>query len=480
MPIEFRLPSLGENVRTGDVVKVLVKEGEEIEANQSICELETDKAVVEIPCPHAGKILKVHFQEGQTVEVGQVLLTLAGVGEEVSEGPAPAVAAATEKTEVAEGAKVDRVVEAAAVATSGPDGLRGQAPAGGVVSAQPLYAPDEPIPAGPLARRLARQLGVDLRYVRGSGPGGRITPEDVEAAARAISPVQAPAASPPSEAPAVSPPPAARAVATAAPAAEPARTRPAAAAEAPPPAPPPGEPGRDAWGPIRRERMSRIRLTIAEQMVRSVSNIPHVTNFDEADVTDLEQLRKQVPENFVGAGVKLTLMPFVMKAVAIALRHHPAINASLDMERNEIVYKEYVHLGIAVDTPRGLVVPVVRNADRMSIPELARALASLAERARNAQFGVEELRGGTFTISNLGAVGGRFSTPIINYPEVAILLLGRSRWQPVVRDGRIEPRFMMPLSLSYDHRLIDGATAQRFLNEVIDWLQSPGKLLLAE
>jgi pyruvate dehydrogenase E2 component (dihydrolipoamide acetyltransferase) len=226
--------------------------------------------------------------------------------------------------------------------------------------------------------------------------------------------------------------------------------------------------------------MSRIRLTIAEQMVRSVSNIPHVTNFDEADVTELEQLRKQVPENFVGAGIKLTLMPFVMKAVAIALRHHPAINASLDMERQEVVYKEYVHLGVAVDTPRGLVVPVVRNADRMSIPELARALASLAERARNAQFGLEELRGGTFTISNLGAVGGRFSTPIINYPEVAILLLGRSRWQPVVREGKIEPRFMMPLSLSYDHRLIDGATAQRFLNEVIDWLQSPGRLLLAE
>jgi pyruvate dehydrogenase E2 component (dihydrolipoamide acetyltransferase) len=214
-------------------------------------------------------------------------------------------------------------------------------------------------------------------------------------------------------------------------------------------------------------------------MVRSVSNIPHVTNFDEADITELEQLRKQVPENFVGAGIKLTLMPFVMKAVAMALRNHPVINATLDMERQEIIYKEYVHLGVAVDTPRGLVVPVIRNADRMTIAELARALATLVERARTAQFGVEELRGGTFTISNLGAVGGRFSTPIINYPEVAILLLGRSRWQPVVRDGKIEPRFMMPLSLSYDHRLIDGATAQRFLNEVIDWLQSPGKLLLA-
>lgn len=477
MPIEFRLPSLGENVRTGDVVKVLVKEGDVIEANQGICELETDKAVVEIPCPHAGRIIKVHFQEGQTVEVGQVLLTLAAPGE--AEASAPEAAPAPPQAEPTAPEKVAKQPETAPVASTGSDGLRGQAAiAAGTVAAQPLYGPDEPIPAGPLARRMARQLGVDLRFVRGSGPGGRITPEDVEAVARSVAPGPV---LPPTPSPPVAPPALGAASAPGPQVAEVTRPKPSPPPpELQPVAPPPGEPGRDAWGPIRRERMSRIRLTIAEQMVRSVSNIPHVTNFDEADVTDLEQLRKQVPENFVGAGVKLTLMPFVMKAVAIALRHHPSINASLDMERQEIIYKEYVHLGIAVDTPRGLVVPVVRNADRMSIPELARALATLAERARNAQFGIEELRGGTFTISNLGAVGGRFSTPIINYPEVAILLLGRSRWQPVVRDGRVEPRFMLPLSLSYDHRLIDGATAQRFLNEVIDWLQSPGRLLLAE
>ncbi len=475
MPIEFRLPSLGENVRTGDVVKVLVREGDVIEANQGICELETDKAVVEIPCPHAGRILKLHIQEGQTVEVGQVLLTLAGVGEAVSEVPSTGVAvgATAGVGQSAPEGQPSATTATGAAGSSGPDGLRGQAPMGVQVATQPLYGAGEPIPAGPLARRLARQLGVDLRFVRGSGPGGRITPEDVEAASRTLIPGQAPPT------PTVVPPPAAAAPSVT-PAEAPKVRGPSAAAEVTVPSPPPGEPGRDAWGPIRRERMSRIRLTIAEQMVRSVSHIPHVTNFDEADVTDLEQLRKQVPENFVSAGVKLTIMPFVMKAVALALRHHPAVNASLDMERQEIIYKEYVHLGIAVDTPRGLVVPVVRNADRMSISELARALATLAERARNAQFGVEELRGGTFTISNLGAVGGRFSTPIINYPEVAILLLGRSRWQPVARDGRIESRFMMPLSLSYDHRLIDGATAQRFLNEVIEWLQSPGKLLLAE
>jgi pyruvate dehydrogenase E2 component (dihydrolipoamide acetyltransferase) len=473
MPIEFKLPSLGENVRTGDVVKVLVKEGDVIEANQGICELETDKAVVEISCPHAGRIVKVHFREGQTVEVGQTLLTIASEkeagGEEPPEKPKEEPAAAGAAAGIA----------GTVPATESPSESSPRA-------AQPLYAQGEPIPAGPLARRVARQLGIDLRMVRGSGPGGRITPEDVEAAARLVPPIPAmispgvpkptpvTAGSTPVPTPEVSPATVAR------PAAPPKSISPAVTGESGPlPTPPPGEPGRDAWGPIRRERMSRIRLTIAEQMVRSVSNIPHVTNFDEADITELEQLRKQVPENFVGAGIKLTLMPFVMKAVAMALRNHPVINATLDMERQEIIYKEYVHLGVAVDTPRGLVVPVIRNADRMNIAELARALATLVERARTAQFGVEELRGGTFTISNLGAVGGRFSTPIINYPEVAILLLGRSRWQPVVRDGKIEPRFMMPLSLSYDHRLIDGATAQRFLNEVIDWLQSPGKLLLA-
>jgi len=226
--------------------------------------------------------------------------------------------------------------------------------------------------------------------------------------------------------------------------------------------------------------MPRIRRTIAAQMVRSASTIPHVTNFDDADITDLEALRKSIPPGFLGPEIKLTLMPFLMKAVALALRRHPALNASLDMQpdNEQIIYKEYVNIGVAVDTPRGLVVPVVRSVDRMTIPEIAKAVAELAQRARTAQFAIEETRGGAFTISNLGAVGGTYSTPIINFPEAAILLAGRSRWMPVVRGEQIEKRLMLPLSLSYDHRLVDGATAARFLNEVIDWLQNPGKLLL--
>jgi pyruvate dehydrogenase E2 component (dihydrolipoamide acetyltransferase) len=254
---------------------------------------------------------------------------------------------------------------------------------------------------------------------------------------------------------------------------------PSAAAAAREPAVPPGEPDQDAWGPIRRDRLSQIRRTIAAQMVRSAGTIPHVTNFDDADVTELEHLRKGVPQDYLGPGVKLTMMPLVMKAVALSLRRHPIVNASLDEPNDEIVYKQYVNLGVAVDTPRGLVVPALRDVDRMSIGQIAEALGKLAETARSGRFAIEELRGGTFTVSNLGAVGGTYSTPIINHPEVAILLVGRSRWMPVVRDGSIEKRYMMPLSLSFDHRIVDGAAAGRFLNEVIGYLQNPGKLLLA-
>ena len=414
MSTEFKLPELGENIASADIVKVLVHEGQVIAANDGVFELETDKAVIELPCPHAGTIAKILVHQGDTVQVGQALLL---VESEVEGGTGGLPAGA-------------------APVTGGKGG--------------------GPIPASPAVRRLARELGVDLRQVQGSGPRGRITPEDVRAVAAA--PVKPPPVAAPAPRPMVA-----------------ALHTPPVAAEVPA-----GEPAKDAWGPIRRERISKIRQTIAAQMARSASTIPHVTNFDDADVTDLEALRKGVPLGYLGANIKLTAMPFVLKAVALSLRRHPVVNASLDEENQQIIYKEYVNVGVAVDTPRGLVVPVLRNVERMSIPEIARDLATLAERARAAQFAVEDLRGGTFTVSNLGAIGGTYSTPIINHPEVALLLLGRSRWLPVVREGRIEPRLMLPLSVSYDHRLVDGAAAGRFLNEVIDLLQSPGKLLLAD
>jgi pyruvate dehydrogenase E2 component (dihydrolipoamide acetyltransferase) len=437
MPIEFTVPELGENIVSGDIVKVLVQEGQTIKANDGVVELETDKAVVEIPCPHAGKIVKLLVKKGQTVKVGQPILTV--------EAEAAPAAVPVQKP----AATVPAVATAVPAAAPAP-AARVESGAGG------------PIPAGPAARRLARELGVDLGAVAGSGPRGRITPEDVQAA---LAPGPSPAGGR-GETRALTPGP------------SPAGGRGEAAGPYQP-LTPPGEPGQDNWGPIRREPLSKIRQTIAAQMVRSATAIPHVTNFDDADVSDLEAVRKAVPEGFLGAGLKLTMMPFVVRAAALALRRHPALNASLDEQNQQIVYKEYVNVGIAVDTPRGLVVPALRGADRLSIPQIAAALASLAQRARNAQFAVEDLRGGTFTISNLGAVGGAYSTPIINHPEVAVLLVGRARLMPAVRDGRIEPRLLMPLSLSYDHRLVDGAAAGRFLNEVIDWLQSPGKLLLA-
>lgn len=418
MSVEFKLPALGENVESGEVVKVLVRPGDVLEGNQGVVELETDKAVIEVPCPHAGKVVEVHVKQGDTVTVGQTLVSV-DAETEAAEAPPPSPAAA----KPASSAAASPAAPAPSPAIPA-DGLPG----------------DAPLPAGPAARRLARQLGIALERVQGSGARGRITPEDVRAAA---------AAGPGGGG-----------------------SLPAA------PIVPPGTPGQDSWGPLRVERMSKIRRTIAAQMVKSAGTIPHVTNFDDADVTDLEHLRKGVPKDYLGQGVKLTAMPFVLKAVAAALGQHPLLNATLDEANQQVIYKQYVNLGVAVDTPRGLVVPVLRGVERMTIPQLARGLAELARKARAVEFTVEDLRGGTFTLSNLGAVGGSYSTPLINHPEVAILLLGRSRWMPVVRQGRVEPRLMMPLSLSYDHRLVDGAAAARFLNEVIGYLESPARLLL--
>lgn len=459
MAVEFKLPNLGENVTSGDVVNVLVQEGDVIAGNQAVLELETDKAVVEIPCPHAGRIDKVLVKKGDTIKVGQAILLVesgaaadSSAEAEKSQTPSPEAASETaSESAVAVAASANAVGKTGAVADQSATVAKAPAIAKPETSAEngragfpgadsPSLADSRlPLPAGPAARRLARELGVDLRSIRGTGSHGRITVEDVQAAASKTT----------------------REVGV------------------PGPVVPPGEPGRDSWGPVRREKMSKIRKTIAAQMTRSWTTCPRVTNFDDADVTDLESLRKSIPPDFLGPGLKLTMMPFILRATALALRHHPLLNASLDEENEQVVYKEYVNLGIAVDTPRGLVVPVLRNAERLSIPRLAEELARLAGKARNVDFTVEDLRGGTFTISNLGAVGGTYSTPIINYPEVAILLVGRSRWLPAVRDGAVVPRFMLPLSLSYDHRLVDGAAAARFLNEVIDWLQSPGKLLLS-
>jgi pyruvate dehydrogenase E2 component (dihydrolipoamide acetyltransferase) len=444
MATEFKLPDLGENIASGDVVTVFVAEGDVVKPGQALLEVETDKAVIEVPCPPGGRIAKVLVKKGETVKVGQALVVLEAAGAApaaAKPSAAPAQPAAAAKPAAAPPAPAVKPAPAAAPKPAPvPAAAVAAAPAAAAVADEPAPTAGQAVePAGPAVRRLARELGVDLAAVRGSGPSGRIVREDVITAVR-----QAGGAG------------------------SGGRTQRSSTATE-----------RDDWGPIRREQMSRMRKTIAANMMRSVQTIPHLTNFDDADVTELEALRKASAPEYAKSNLKLTALAFVIKAVSLSLRQHPAVNATIDPEKGEIVYKEYVNVGLAVDTPRGLVVPVLRDCDSMSIPQIAQAIADTAEKAKNAQYGLEDLKGGTFTISNLGAVGVAYSTPIINWPEVAILLLGRSRKMPVVHDDKIESRLMMPLSLSYDHRIIDGAMAARFLNEVIGYLESPGRLLLA-
>ena len=455
MSIEIKVPDLGDGVDSGDILDVLVGEGDFIDKDQGIVELETDKATVEVPSPQAGKVTQIHVEVGQSVAVGAVLISLEAVAP--SEQPpkaeaAPAAVAAapaeapeesqpqpTQSTPEPAEPPSSPTPEPAAAPTVQPETLAAKSTLG---IAEKLASTGK-LAAGPAVRRFAREVGVDLHRITGTGSGGRITREDVLEAVRQSS--QAAAAAP----------------------VETVKKG-------------PGEASTDAWGPIRVERMPKIRRTIAAQMHKSWATCPRVTNFDDADVTELERIRQSSKADYVAQGIKLTSMSFLIKSVAMALRSHPLLNASIDMENGQIIYKDYINIGIAVDTERGLVVPPLRGADQMTIPDIARGLTQIAENARNNTFAIEDLRGGTFSISNLGAIGGTYSTPIINVPEVAILLVGRSRKMPVVVDNdQIAARLMMPLSLSYDHRLVDGGAAARFLNEVIGYLQTPSRLLLA-
>ena len=384
MAIEFKLPDLGENVEAGDVLSILVHEGDQISANQNVIELETDKATVEIPCPHAGRVTKVHVQPGQSIPIGTVLLSIeaAAAGEgsapaakpaAPAEAPAPKAApAAAAKTSAPAGSakpvepedeEDDAPAPAPAAAVDGSGSRNGGVAAPAAHDRDHGEASGVAAPAGPSTRRLARELGVDLRRVVGTGPGGRITREDIVSAVRHSSTVLK---------------------------ATPARQN-----------MPGGVEDQDAYGCIRKQPLTKIRKTIAANMARSHSTIPHVTNFDDADITELERIRKGSMADYVGSDLKLTMMAFVTKAVAQSLKLHLTLNASLDLENNQVIYKEYVNIGIAVDTERGLVVPVIRDADQLTIPQIAQALTDVSNKGRGNQFAIEDLRGGTFTISNL-------------------------------------------------------------------------------
>ncbi len=479
--VQVTLPEIGDGIDSGDILDVFVSVGDVIKEGQDIVEIETDKATVAVPSTAAGKVTKILVKTGDSVPVGGPLLEIEAAGGDSAAAekpvaeppkaeaakPAPEPVAETPKP-VPPPAPVAEEKPAPAVVikpVAPPAPAVASAPKATPVSSAPVSPPtvrdneDEIIPAGPAIRRLAREVGVALSQVTGTGDGGRITREDVLAVVRQTSQAVRTVASQASAALAAAMP--SLPGSPAAPAAE-------------------GSGARDDHGPIRVQRMSKIRKTIAAKMHTSWSTVPRVTNFDDADVTDLERLRQASKDDYAAQGLKLTTMPFLIKAVATALRHHADVNAVIDSENEQIIYKDYVNIGIAVDTENGLVVPVLKDVDKMGIPEITRKLAEMAGKVRSGQFAVSELRGGTFTISNLGAIGGQYSTPIVNVPEVAILLVGRSRKLPVVMpDDSIQPRLMMPLSLSYDHRLVDGGAAARFLNDIIGYLEAPSRLLLA-
>ncbi len=427
---EFILPDLGEGVHEGQIVNVLVEEGQTIEENEPILEVETDKAAVEIPSPKAGSIARINVKAGQTVKVGEVMLAI-DTGE-AGEAPAPAAAETQAKPEAA-----PAKAKAAASAPASPPA----APAATGVAVAPAPRRNGPIPAAPVVRKLAREMGVDINSVPGSGPNGRVLREDVERFAQGGG-AAAPAA--------------------------------AGGGYAAPEA----LPDFDQYGPIRREQPSQIRKTIARQMTRAWQSVPRVTHCDSADVTELERNRKSLNANLREGQPKMTVTAIILKAVAAGLRDYPMLNCSYDAAREEVVYKDYVHLGIAVDTPRGLVVPVMRDVDKKSLPQVATELNEIAGRAREGKFDVADLRGATFTITNVGALGGQFVTPMVNYPEVGILGMGRSSWEAKVQaDMSIVPRMMLPLSLSFDHRICDGADAARFTRDIVESLQNPLRLI---
>ncbi|MDO8477337.1 MAG: dihydrolipoamide acetyltransferase family protein [Candidatus Rokubacteria bacterium] len=420
----FVLPDLGEGLIEAEIRAVLVHEGDVVKEDSPLLEVETDKAQVEIPSPFAGRVEKIHVQPGQTVKVGQPLVSFADGGGTA----APARSAP------------------AAAASAGPAALPKPAP----------RVDGGPVAAAPATRRLARELGVELQAVRGTGPGGRITDDDVRASAGT-----------PSGAPGEPGAPA-RAAAPAGPA------KPLAAVGLEPPPLPKFE----QWGPVERQPLSHLRRTIAERMALSAALIPHVTHFDKADVTDLNAIVTRSFEAAKQRGITLTLTSFLLKAAALALHEHPQFNASLDAGAGELILKRYCHLGIAVATDRGLIVPVIRDVDTKPVMDIARELAALAQRVRDGKAALDDLRGGTFTITNIGALGGTGAIPIINYPEVAILAVARGREEPVVRGGQIVARMMLPITLTFDHRVADGADGARFAQAIIRRLEAPETLFV--
>ncbi len=414
---EFKFPDVGEGITEGEIVRWLVKEGDRIKEHDVIAEIETDKAVVEIPSPYSGTVTKIHHRAGDTVKVGETLVT---IGESAGE----------------------KIKTPAKKYTSS---VVGQLPEAEEEQARPAREKslERPMPhalATPATRRLAKNLGVNLDDMKGTGAEGRVTEEDVRrhAGSEEAKPIDKHEASP--EAKVVK--------------------------------------KYDIFGYIEHVPLKGIRKATAKKMAESMQNAAHVTHMDEADVTHLYNIREKEKDKL--KGVHLTFLPFIAKAVIAALKKHPYLNATLDMEHEEIILKKYYNIGIAVDVGEGLVVPVVKGADSKSIPQLAKEIELLAQKAKERKLDIMDMQGGTFTITSIGSIGGIFATPIINYPEAAILAVGRIREKPAVHKGKIVARRFMPLSLSFDHRVLDGAEAAKFMNELIEHLEDPHMMIREE
>lgn len=424
--MDVRLPKLGESAEGGSVVSILVKEGDTVSQGQTILELENEKAVAPIPATGAGVVSQIRVKEGDRISVGQVILTLTPSGGGAA-APAPAAPAKAAKpaAKAAPAPAPEEPAEAEEASSEEPEGVE---------------TSGAPPAASPEIRRIARELGIDLRKVRGSENGGRVGWADLKGY---IARLQKLAAAPKT-------------------AATPGKAAPAPAERI----------DFSKWGEISKKPMSSLRKTISRRMVENWNTIPHITQFDEADITDLMELRKKFAPEYEKKGARLTLTSFALKAVVMALKKHPIFNSSIDETSDEIVLKEYFHLGLAVDTDQGLIVPVIRNADKKSLFELSKDVQDLAEKARDRKLTLDEMKGGTFTISNQGGIGGAHFTPIINKPEVAILGLGKGGYKAAVKDKQIVPRLTMPICISYDHRIIDGGTAARFTVDLLAAFQS--------
>jgi pyruvate dehydrogenase E2 component (dihydrolipoamide acetyltransferase) len=440
-PSEFRLPELGENIDQGDLVRLMISPGAKVSEGQPVMELETDKALIEVPSSVSGVVKDVRVKEGQKVRVGEVIFTLEGAAatppERVKHSPVEHVS----------GQHGARLAFQAAIRAEGkteeealpPDQPQPPPPTFTMPAQLGKVAGTEhwdPVPAAPLVRRLARELGVEIHEVKGSGPGGRISKDDVKTYAKGLLAAAA------SQAP---------------------RTH---LAE-------PALPDFAKWGKIERVSMRGVRRKTAEHLWEAWNTIPHVTQNDKADITELEQLRARFAPKAEEAGGKMTVTAIALKVCASALKVFPQFNASIDMGKEEIIYKQYINIGVAVDTDRGLLVPVIRDVDKKNIVELAAELTQLSKKARDKKLTPAEMEGGTFTITNLGGIGGTGFSPIVNHPEVAILGLSRSSMEPVWMNGKFEPRQVLPVSLSYDHRLIDGADAARFLRWIAEAFEQP-------